>query len=180
MYYHPPLDRSMSLLNQHSYSHVIRIYQPSFCRAGRQVKIALWCQQEKSSNEQLNKFPINRRLCLTHIQLAAHKRFYLFFLASPQQTKAIPNIVVRRLGAASAAQLTTAPSEDRALNHVEEPSPDDLPRSELEQTRFTNHFRFPRKQAKVSLGKRDSIVAPNPSGRDLGTCRQETEEREQG
>jgi len=169
----------MSLLNQHSYSHVIRIYQPSFCRAGRQVKIALWCQQEKSSNEQLNKFPINRRLCLTHIHLAAHKRFYLFFLASPQQTKAIPNIVVRRLGAASAAQLTTAPSEDRALNHVEEPSPG----STALRTRANEihkPFPIPRKQAKVSLEKRDSIVAPNPSGRDLGTCRQETEEREQG
>ena len=84
MYYHPPLDRSMSLLNQHSYSHVIRIYQPSFCRAGRQDKITLWCQQEKSSHEHLNKFPVNRRLCLTRIHLAAHNRFYLFSPASPQ------------------------------------------------------------------------------------------------
>ena len=38
-------------------------------------KITLWCQQEKSSNEHLNKFPVNRRLCLTYIHLAAHNRF---------------------------------------------------------------------------------------------------------
>ena len=37
-------------------------------------KITLWCQQEKSSNEYLNKFPVTCRLCLTYIHLAAHNR----------------------------------------------------------------------------------------------------------
>jgi len=45
-------------------------------------KINLWCRQEKSSNEPLNNFPVNCRLCLTYIHLAAHNRFYLFSLAS--------------------------------------------------------------------------------------------------
>ena len=46
-------------------------------------KITLWCQQEQILNEYLNKFPVNCRLCLTYIHLAAHNRFYLFSLASP-------------------------------------------------------------------------------------------------
>jgi hypothetical protein len=50
--------RSINELAQHSYSHVIRIYRRSFRRAGSN-KITLWCQQEKSSNEYLNKFPVN-------------------------------------------------------------------------------------------------------------------------
>ena len=37
-------------------------------------KITLWCQQEKSSNEYLNKVPVTCRLCLTYIHLAAHNR----------------------------------------------------------------------------------------------------------
>ena len=41
-------------------------------------KITLWCQQEKSSNEYLNKFPVNCRLCLTYIHLAALNRLNLF------------------------------------------------------------------------------------------------------
>jgi len=44
-------------------------------------KITLSRQQEKSSNEYPNKFPVNCRLCLTYIHLAAHNR--LFSLASP-------------------------------------------------------------------------------------------------
>ena len=46
-------------------------------------KITLWCRQEKSSNEHLNKFTVNCRLCLTYIDIAAHNRFYLPSLASP-------------------------------------------------------------------------------------------------
>jgi hypothetical protein len=68
----------MTLLNI-----VIHIDRPSSVERGCKDKITLWRQQEKCSNEYLNKFPVNCRLCLTYIHLAAHNRFYLFSLASP-------------------------------------------------------------------------------------------------
>jgi hypothetical protein len=45
-------------------------------------KVNLWCRQEKSSNENPNQFPVNCRLCLAYIHLAAQNRFYLVSLAS--------------------------------------------------------------------------------------------------
>jgi hypothetical protein len=52
---------------------------------------------KKIPHEHLNKSPVNCRLCLPYIHLAATNRFYLFSLASLQKTKALPNIVFRRL-----------------------------------------------------------------------------------
>ena len=46
-------------------------------------KITQWCQQEKSSNEYLSKFPVNCRLCLTYIHLAAQNQILLVLLALP-------------------------------------------------------------------------------------------------
>jgi hypothetical protein len=69
----------MSLLNI-----VIRIYGVLSVEREAEDKITMWCQQAKRSDEHLIKFPINCRLYLTYIHVAAHNRFHLFSFASPR------------------------------------------------------------------------------------------------